>query len=76
MKREAQATVMIRGDVSQINEAVIFGYANDQGFILAIILCNQMNPAAFMQLVETLKETNLEALTEGVLKQVLGETVL
>ncbi len=76
MKREAQATVMIRGDVSQINEAVIFGYANDQGFILARILGNQMNPAAFMQLVETLKETNLEALTEGVLKQVLGETVL
>ena len=76
MKREAQATVMIRGDVNQIDEAVFFGYADDQGFILARILGNQMNPAAFMQLAESLEETNLEALTEGVLKQVLGETEL
>lgn len=76
MKREAQATVMIRGDVTQIDEAVFFGYADDQGFILARILGNQMNPAAFIQLAESLEETNLEALTEGVLKQVLGETEL
>lgn len=76
MKREAQATFMIRGDVNQIDEAVFFGYADDQGFILARILGNQMNPAAFMQLAESLEETNLDALTEGVLKQVLGETEL
>lgn len=76
MNREAQVTVMIKGDVSQIDEAVFFGYADDQGFVLARILGDQMNPVAFIQLAESLEETNLEALTEGVLQQVLGESEL
>ena len=76
MKGEAQASILIRGAVDQIDEAVFFGFAEGEGFVLARILGEQMNPASFLQLVESLEESDFQFLTDSVLKDILGEEEL
>jgi hypothetical protein len=76
MNDEAQVSIQVQGAIDQIDEAVFFGYADDQGFILARVLGDKMNPAAFMELATTLEESEFEALTQGLLKDVLGEEEL
>ena len=76
MKGEAQASILIRGAVDQIDEAVFFGFAEGEGFVLARILGEQMNPAAFLQLAESLEESDFQFLSNSVLKNVLGEEQL
>jgi hypothetical protein len=75
-KGEAQASILIRGEVDQIDEAVFFGFAEGEGFVLARILGEQMNPAAFLQLADSLKESDFQFLSESVLKDILGEEEL
>jgi hypothetical protein len=75
-KGEAQASILIRGEVDQIDEAVFFGFAEGEGFVLARILGEQMNPAAFLQLANSLKESDFQFLSENVLKDILGEEEL
>ena len=75
-KGEAQASILIRGEVDQIDEAVFFGFAEGEGFVLARILGEQMNPAAFLQLADSLKESDFQFLSENVLKDILGEEEL
>ena len=76
MKGEAQASILIRGAVDQIDEAVFFGFAEGEGFVLARILGEQMNPAAFLQLVDSLEESDFQFLSNSVLKDILGEEQL
>ena len=76
MTDEAQVSVQVRGSIDQIDEAVFFGYADDQGFILARVLGDKMNPAAFLELATTLEESEFEGLTQGLLKDILGEEEL
>lgn len=75
-KGEAQASILIRGEVDQIDEAVFFGFAEGEGFVLARILGEQMNPAAFLQLADSLKESDFQFLSESILKDILGEEEL
>jgi hypothetical protein len=76
MKGEAQASILIRGAVDQIDEAVFFGFAEGEGFVLARILGEQMNPAAFIQLADSLEESDFQFLSDSVLKDILGEEQL
>ena len=76
MKGEAQASILIRGAVDQIDEAVFFGFAEGEGFVLARILGEQMNPAAFLQLADSLEESDFQFLSDSVLKDILGEEEL
>ena len=76
MKGEAQASILIRGEVDQIDEAVFFGFAEGEGFVLARILGEQMNPAAFLQLADSLEESDFQFLSDSVLKDILGEEEL
>jgi hypothetical protein len=76
MNDEAQMSVLVKGSIDQIDEAVFFGYSDDQGFILARVLGDKMNPAAFYELASTLKESEFESLTQGMFKQFLGEQQL
>jgi len=52
------------------------GFAEGEGFVLARILGEQMNPAAFLQLADSLKESDFQFLSESVLKDILGEEEL
>ena len=76
MKGEAQASILIRGAVDQIDEAVFFGFAEGEGFVLARILGEQMNPAAFIQLADSLEESDFQFLSDSILKDILGEEQL
>ena len=76
MKGEAQASILIRGVVDQIDEAVFFGFAEGDGFVLVRILGEQMNPAAFLQLADSLEESDFQFLSDSVLKDILGEEQL
>jgi hypothetical protein len=76
MNDEAQMSVLVQGSIDQIDEAVFFGYSDDQGFILARVLGNKMNPAAFYELASTIEESEFESLTQGMFKQFLGEQQL
>ena len=73
MNDEAHVSIQVQGSLDQFDEAVFFGYADDQGFILARVLGDKMNPAAYMELATTLEESEFEALTQGLLKDVLRE---
>ena len=76
MTDEAQVSIQVKGSIDQIDEAVFFGYADDQGFVLARVLGDKMNPAAFLELATTLEESEFEGLTQGLLKDILGEEEL
>ena len=76
MTDEAQVAIHIQGSIDEVKEAVFFGYADDQGFVLARIMGKDMDPAAFLALAKSLDERQFETLAEGVLKGVFGEEQL
>jgi hypothetical protein len=73
MTDEAQVAIHIQGSIDEVKEAVFFGYADDQGFVLARIMGKDMDPAAFLALAKSLDESQFENLAGGVLKGVFGE---
>ena len=47
---------------------LFFGFAEGEGFVLARILGEQMNPAAFLQLADSLEESDFQFLSDSVSK--------
>ena len=76
MTDEAQIAIHIQGSIDEVKEAVFFGFADDQGFVLARIMGKDMDPAAFLALAKSLDERQFETLAEGVLKGIFGEEQL
>lgn len=53
-----KGTVKYLGDEDAIDEVVIYGDKNDQGFMLVRVLGDNMNPAHLVQLVEILEKSD------------------
>ena len=52
--------VMFIGDVDHIDELIIFGNANDRGFMVARVLGDDMNAGKLMSLQSVVKDMNFE----------------
>ena len=48
------------GDVENIDELIVFGNANDKGFVVARVLGDDMNAGKLMSLQSVLKDMNFE----------------
>ncbi|NRD24031.1 DUF4252 domain-containing protein [Winogradskyella litoriviva] len=57
------------GDVENIDELVIFGSANDKGFLIARILGDNMNAGQLMSLSSVLEKANYDDAQLGKLKE-------
>jgi len=57
---DGKFVVKFLGDIESIDELIIFGNANNRGFMIARILGNNMNAAKIMSLQSVLKDANFE----------------
>jgi len=57
---DGRFSVKFIGDVENIDELIIFGNANDKGFVVARVLGNDMNAGKLMSLQSVLKDINLD----------------
>ncbi|MCT4629994.1 DUF4252 domain-containing protein [Winogradskyella sp.] len=66
---DGKFTVKFIGEVERIDELILFGNANDRGFVVARVLGDDMNAGKLMSLQSVLKDmnfddTNLNGLTD------------
>lgn len=52
--------VMFIGEVDNVDELILFGNANDKGFVVARVLGNDMNAGKIMSLQSVLKDMDFE----------------
>lgn len=52
--------VKFLGDVENIDELILFGNANEQGFVIARVLGNDMNAKKLLTLQSVLQDANIE----------------
>jgi hypothetical protein len=57
---DGKFVVKFLGDVENIDELILFGNANDQGFVIARVLGNDMNAKKLMTLQSVLQNANIE----------------
>ncbi|MFP4845749.1 DUF4252 domain-containing protein [Winogradskyella sp. PE311] len=58
--KDGKFVVKFLGDVDSIDELIIFGNANNKGFMIARILGDNMNAGELMSLQSVLKDANFE----------------
>jgi len=57
---EGRFMVKFIGDVENIDELIVFGNANDKGFVVARVLGDDMNAGKLMSLQSVLKDVNFD----------------
>lgn len=57
---EGRFSVKFIGDVENIDELIVFGNANDKGFVVARVLGDDMNAGKLMSLQSVLKDMDFE----------------
>ena len=57
-----KGSIQFTGDVDAIDEVIIFGDSQENGFALIRVLGNDMNPADFMRLLQSLDSSQMEGL--------------
>ncbi|THD67476.1 DUF4252 domain-containing protein [Robertkochia marina] len=69
----AKGVVKILGDEDSIDEVILFGNDDSQGFALIRVLGDDMRPENVMQLVEVIQKGNLDDSALGPLKGFLDQ---
>ncbi|WP_412560411.1 DUF4252 domain-containing protein [Winogradskyella sp. MIT101101] len=66
--KDGKFMVKFIGDVENIDELIVFGNANDKGFVVARVLGDDMNAGKLMSLQSVLKDMNFDDSNLEVIK--------